>query len=144
MHLVCPSCATTNRVPDQKLHDAPVCGKCGTALMEPAPVAIGDTVLPKFLSGTELPVVVDFWATWCGPCVQMAPQFERAARELPDVRFAKVDSDAAPRASAAHSIRSIPTLVLFDRGRELGRLTGARPATEIVRWVREKAPARAA
>lgn len=138
MHLVCPSCASTNRVPDAKLHDNPVCGRCGTVLMAAAPVNIDDATLPKFIANTELPVLVDFWAQWCGPCRQMAPQFERAAQELPQVRFAKVDSDVAPRASAIHSIRSIPTLILFDKGVELARLSGALAARELVSWVQHK------
>ena len=138
MHLVCPSCASTNRVPDAKLHDNPVCGHCGTVLMAPAPVNIDDATLAKFIANTELPVLVDFWARWCGPCRQMAPQFERAAQELPQVRFAKVDSDAAPRASATHGIRSIPTLILFDKGVELARSSGALAARELVSWVQHK------
>ena len=136
MHLVCPSCASTNRVPGERLHDGPVCVKCGTALMAAEPVAVPDAVLPKFLAQSGVPVLVDFWADWCGPCHQMAPQFAAAAQALPDVRFVKVDSDAAPRASAAYGIRSIPTLILFDRGREVARRSGATSAADISAWVR--------
>jgi thioredoxin 2 len=136
MHLVCPSCASTNRVPDDRLHDAPVCGKCGTALMEPKPIDVTDAVLPKFLAGTDLPVVVDFWAAWCGPCRQMAPHFAAAAQQLPDVRFVKVDSDAARQASARFGIRTIPTLIVFQRGVERARRSGASSAADLVAWLR--------
>jgi thioredoxin 2 len=144
MHLVCPSCTATNRVPEAKLHEGAVCGKCGAALMSAAPVALGDDALPKFIAGTGLPVLVDFWATWCAPCRAMAPNFAAAAQQLPDVRFVKVDSDASPVASSTHGIRSIPTLVLFDQGAEVARVSGAMPAGDLIAWVRGQLGARAA
>jgi thioredoxin 2 len=138
MHLVCPACSATNRTPDDRLHDAPVCGRCGAALMAAEPVNLSDAAFPKFVAGTGLPVLVDFWADWCGPCKQMAPHFAAAARELPDVRFVKVDSDAAPTVSARYNIRSIPTLILFQDGTERARLSGAMPAAQLVAWVQQQ------
>ena len=135
MHLICPKCGAKNRVPQEKLGDAPVCGRCSSALMEALPVALSDAALPGFLAGTELPVVVDFWAAWCGPCKSMAPNFAAAAKQLPTTRFVKVDTDAAPLSSTKYAIRSIPTLILFEGGKESARLSGAVSATELTRWI---------
>lgn len=139
MHLVCPACGTTNRIPDQRLHDSPVCAHCKTPLMSAVPVDLTDAALPKFIALTELPVIVDFWAAWCGPCKTMAPHFANAASQLLDVRFVKVDSDAAPAASARYNIRGIPTLILFRGGKEVARQSGAMPVTQLVAWIKQVA-----
>ena len=138
MQLVCPSCGTRNRVPEERLGDQPVCGRCKAPLMSAAPVALDDERFAGFVAGTELPVLVDFWADWCAPCKMMAPQFEAAARQRPDVRFAKVDSDASPRTSTRHRIRSIPTMVLFRGGEEVARVSGAMPSGQLLGWLQQQ------
>jgi thioredoxin 2 len=136
MIVVCPNCTAANRLDAGRAHDEPVCGKCGTALLEGKPVAIDDARFERFVSRNDLPVVIDFWATWCGPCLAMAPQFEQAARHLKgDAILVKVDSDANPATSSRFGIRSIPTLVLLRNGKEVRRQAGAVQAAQIVSWV---------
>ena len=133
LHIVCAHCLATNRVPAARLANDPVCGRCGKELLSGRPVELTDANFDAVTSRTGLPVLVDFWAPWCGPCVAMAPQFERAALQLKGrVLFAKVNSDENPLTSRRFAIRSIPTLVRLDAGREVARQAGALQTGQIV------------
>ena len=137
LHVVCPACAGVNRVPADRLSDAPVCGSCKERLFAGAPVELNDGNFDRHLGRSDLPLLVDFWAPWCAPCRSMAPAFAAAAAQLePDVRLAKLDTEAHPQIAGRFGIRSIPTLIAFRDGREIARQAGAMDTGSIVAWTK--------
>jgi thioredoxin 2 len=134
--LTCLECGQGNRVPQEKLSQGPKCGTCGATLMPSKPVEITWDVLSKAARIDEVPLVVDFWAAWCGPCRMMGPEFAKAAAQMAGkARFAKLDTEAFPQAGARHDIRGIPLLIRFKGGREVARQAGLMQAPAIVGWM---------
>lgn len=134
--IACPQCGAKNRVPTDKLSQNPNCGSCHQSLNVGEPSELNHQSLTKFIRNNEPLVVIDFWASWCQPCLMMAPNFYHAAKKLPTVRFSKIQTDLHEQAGAEHGIRSLPTLVAFKNGHEMDRLTGLRSASDIMHWVK--------
>lgn len=135
-HVVCPSCGAVNRIPAEKLTAAPKCGKCHQLLFQQQPVNLNSANFQQQINRNDIPVVVDFWAPWCGPCKMMAPAFTQASAELePGVRLAKLNTETEQTIGAQMNIRSIPTMVIFKNGQEIARQSGAMQAADIIRWV---------
>lgn len=135
MKIVCANCLTTNKIPENKNHQQASCGKCQKSVYSMAPLNLNDNQFYPFIERNELPVIVDFWASWCGPCKTMGPIFANVAKQSPTVLFAKVNTEAAQKIAADANIRSIPTLIFFHKGQEINRISGGLNEFQLKQWI---------
>jgi len=136
MQVICPSCHTTNRIPYERISDGPKCGQCKKPVIQTKPIDLDSSSFLKHINNSDLPVIVDFWADWCGPCKMMAPIYEKTTGEMnTKFQFTKLDTQKHQQLAARYKIQSIPTLAVFRRGKEIARQSGALPAQQFKQWL---------
>ncbi|MDH5388294.1 MAG: thioredoxin TrxC [Gammaproteobacteria bacterium] len=142
VHITCPNCSTTNRIPANRLDAGGTCGKCGAPLFNHRPVELNSSNFDRMINNNDIPVLVDFWAPWCGPCKMMAPAFEQAAQQLePQIRLGKLNTENEQSIAARYGIRSIPTLAIFKNGKVIAQQAGAMNQEQLISWARSQVKA---